>query len=708
MTHSPQEKKTESRRLPLPFINRELAWLSFNERVLQEAADETTPLIERLRFLGIYSNNRDEFYRVRVASVKRMLGLGKRAASLMGENPEALLESIQKIVIDQQKVFEEIYQKILMELTKNNIHIINETNLTIDQKTFVKSFFEEEVSSNLFPILIDDSTPFPYLKDNASYLFAKLISDKNERKIKYALIELPTKTNSRFVILPHKGEKQFVILLDDVVRFCANDIFAVLGYTVGESYNIKLTRDAELDIDNDINQSLIAKITKSLKKREKGRLVRLVVDGTTSKDMLNFLMRKLNLGKNDKPIPGGRYHNFKDFINFPHFGRKDLIYQYPPALRNPYIIDPHVSILKTIQARDLLLIYPYNTFDHIIALLREASVEPTVETIHITLYRVTSSSKIANALINAIKNGKKVFVIVELQARFDEENNIFWANKLRDEGAFVIFGKPDLKVHAKLFLIKANDKGKIIHYAHIGTGNFNEKTAKIYTDTSLLTCDQKITQEISKVIEYLSQNKITENYNTLGVSPFNMRKKFTNLIDNEIANAKAGKEAWIIIKLNHLVDQEMISKLYQASQAGVKIKLIVRGMCSLACGLPGISENIEGISVVDKYLEHIRLFIFANHKDNLYFISSGDWMTRNLDYRCEVAIPLYNKKIKSTLKSIIDIQLSDNTKARVLDAKLTNQYKIPKDDEKKVRSQEKIFQFLSDQNKLVLEKKVEN
>lgn len=697
-----KNKNTKGEKKQLPFINRELAWLSFNERVLQEAADDTTPLIERLRFLGIYSNNRDEFYRVRVASIRRMLGFGKQATPLMGEKPEKLLESIMQIVINQQKIFDDTYQKILKELTKNDIHIINEQVLDEEQQVFVKSVFDEEILSNLFPILIDENTSFPYLADNSSYLFAKLISQKNEKKVKFALIELPTKTNSRFVILPHKGNSQFVILLDDVIRFCANDIFTVLGYKVGESFNIKLTRDAELDIDNDLTQSLIAKIAKSLKKRERGKPVRLVVDGSISKDMLSFLMNKLKLGKNDQPIPGGRYHNFKDFINFPSFKRKDLIYNYPRALRNPYIFDPHVSILKTLRQRDLLLVYPYNTFDHIISLLREASVEPTVESIQITLYRISSASKIANALINAVKNGKKVTVVVELQARFDEENNIFWANKLREEGATIIFGVPKLKVHAKLFLITAIEKGKTIHYAHIGTGNFNEKTAKIYTDTSLLTCDKRITQEINRVFEFFTDNFIVGNYSNILVAPFNMRRKFSKLIDNEITNAKAGKEAWIIIKMNHLVDPDLITKLYKASQAGVKIKLIIRGICSVACGVPEISDNIEGISIVDKYLEHFRLFIFANNKDNLFFTSSGDWMTRNLDFRCEVAIPIYNEEIKTTLKDLVDIQFSGNVKARVLDATLSNKYKVRKEGETVVRSQEKVYQYLLTQKKKIL------
>lgn len=685
-----------------PIINRELAWLSFNERVLQEAADSSTPLIERLKFLGIYSNNLDEFYRVRVASVKRILGLGKEGKMHMGIMPEQLLEEISKTVISQHAIFEEIYQNILNALAQKNIQIINEQSLSKEQQEFVVKFFKEEVLSNLFPIITDYDSAFPYLNDNSSYLFAKLATENNLKKVKYALIELPTKTNSRFVVLPNQGVNQYIMMLDDVVRYCANDIFKVTGYFVSESYNIKLTRDAELQIDNDMTQSLITKIAKSLKKREKGKPVRLVVDSAISKDMLTFLMNKLKLGKRDQPIPGGRYHNFKDFINFPTLGTKELVYKYPKELSNPYVDDPHVSILKTIQQRDLLLVYPYNTYDHIISLLREASIEPSVQSIQITLYRVANASKIANALINSLKNGKKVTVIVELQARFDEENNIFWAHKLRDEGAQVIFGEPNLKIHAKLFLITAKEKGSIVQYAHVGTGNFNEKTAKIYTDISLLTCDKRITAEIEQVFEFLSNKHEKLSFTNLMVAPFDMRKKICNLLDKEIANAKNGKEAWVIIKINHLVDQEMISKLYKASQAGVKIKLIIRGMCSLACGVPGISENIEGVSIVDKYLEHIRLFIFANDNNPLHFISSGDWMTRNLDFRCEVAIPIYNEKIKATLKALVDIQLADNTKSRVLDAKLSNTYVKVVEGKKAVRSQEEIYQYLVQQRKIIL------
>ncbi len=678
----------------LPYINREIAWLSFNERVLQEAADKTVPLIERIKFLGIFSNNRDEFYRVRVAAVKRMLKLGKRAIPLIGAHPAELMDTILSKVIQQQQKFESIYIEIEKELEKNGIYIINEKELSVDQQRFVREYFEHEVLSALFPIMIDEKRPFPYLKDKSGYLFVKLRSILDKKKVTYSAIEVPTKVLPRFVVLPEKNKKRYIILLDDVIRFCADEIFTVFGYVVEEAYNIKLTRDAELDLDNDVSQTMVEKVSRGLKNRKKGLPVRLVFDGTMPKETQNFISRKINLTKKDAPIPGGRYHNFKDFINFPKLGRPDLRYDNPEPLRNKYLLDTYGSVLKTIRTRDLLLIYPYHTFDHIISLFREASLEPTVESIKITLYRMADSSKIANALINAIKNGKKVTVVVELQARFDEENNMYWATKFQEAGATVIFGVPNLKVHAKLFLITAREKGREIKYAHIGTGNFNEKTAKIYTDCSLLTADKRITNEVSSVFDFFADNYKTGKYQHLAVAPFSMRNTFVDLIKKEISNAKHGKSSGIILKLNNLVDRDMINLLYEASCAGVKIKLIIRGICSLVCGVKGVSENIEGVSIVDKYLEHSRIFVFNNAGEEKIFISSADWMSRNLDYRCEVAVPIYDAEVKATIKKIIEIQLSGNTKARMLDETLSNQYKKPVGKQKKIRAQDELHNYL--------------
>src|ERR1700751_3731995 len=678
----------------LPYVNREIAWLSFNERVLQEAADTNTPLLERIKFLAIFSNNRDEFYRVRVATVKRMVPLGKRAIPLIGALPSDLLDIILKRVLVQQNRFEGTYQQLLKELKQQKIFIINEKSLNTEQQKVVRSYFHEKVISNLFPILSDETKPFPSLRDKSSYLFIRLQS-KQTKMYSYVLVEVPTKSMSRFFVLPKEGDKSFIILLDDVIRFCADEIFSVLGLNALDAYNIKLTRDAELDIDNDVvSHSMVEKISKGLKQRKKGLPVRLVFDGALPDDMKNFLLKKINLTKKDAPIPGCRYHNFKDFIAFPDLGRKDLLNPKLKQIEHKLFSNYSASLLQAIRKEDVLLVYPYHTYDHSIAGLREASMSPGVEEIKITVYRLADSSKIANALINAVKNGKKVTVVVELQARFDEENNLYWANKLQEEGATIMYGLPNLKVHSKLFLITARENGKLVQYAHIGTGNFNEKTAKIYTDCSLLTSDKKTCVEVSRVFDFFSDNFKTGNYKHLAVSPFNMRRTFTQLINKEMANAQAKKSAYIILKMNNLIDRKMINHLYKASQAGVKITLIVRGICSLVCGVREISENITGVSIVDKFLEHMRIFVFANGGDEKYFISSADWMTRNLDHRCEVAVDVRDKNVQRTLKTILEIQLSGNTKARILDQHLTNTYKKPGAHERKVRAQDEVYNYL--------------
>ena len=678
----------------IPHINREISWLSFNDRVLQEAADPSTPLIERLKFLGIFSNNRDEFYRVRVATISRLTKLGKKAIAIYGDDPKELLHKLQRKVIEQQQHFEEIYQELLIELAKQNVFIINEKQLNKNQQQFVKDYFHNEVETNLFPIMVDENKPFPYMKDKSGYLFVRLISTLQKQKNKYALIEIPSKTTSRFVILPQEKNKKYIILLDDVIRFNLHEMFSVFGYINKETINIKLTRDAELDIDQDVSKSMLEKISKGVKDRKKGQPVRFVYDSTMSKEMLAFIMKKLGMDKKDNAIPGGRYHNFKDFIRFPNIGEKKLVYEQPTPLNHKYLNNINTSILNVIKQKDVLLHYPYHTYDHIITLLREASIDPTVESIKITLYRVADSSKIANALVNAIKNGKKVTVLVELQARFDEENNIYWANKLQEEGATVIYGVPGLKVHSKLFLITTRVNGREVKYAHIGTGNFNEKTARIYTDFSLLTSDKNIADEIASVFDFYTNNFKTGMYKNLAVAPFFMRQTFVNLIDKEIANAKAGKKAYMILKMNSLVDKDMIDKLYEASQAGVIITLIVRGICSLVTEVEGFSDNIKAYSIVDKYLEHARVFIFGNNGDEKIYITSADWMSRNLDSRSEVAVPILNAEVKKQIKDIIQIQLSGNTKVRILDRFQQNLYKKPKVGERKVRVQDEIYNYL--------------
>ncbi|MBX3163960.1 MAG: polyphosphate kinase 1 [Bacteroidetes bacterium] len=676
-----------------PYFNRELSWLAFNERVLQEAADKTTPLIERLKFLGIFSNNRDEFYRVRVATVKRLAKLGKRANELYGEDPKELLIHLQRKVIEQQNHFEEIYQELLAELAMKNVFILNEKQLTSTQRMYVAELFETELVSNLFPVMIDDNKPFPYMKDKSSYLYLKLEALAEKKKTKYALIEIPSKT-ARFVMLPSHGKKHYIMLIDDVIRSNAGGIFSVFGYKTVEAYNIKLTRDAELDMDNDVSKSMVEKISKSVKARSQGLPVRFVYDAAMPDDMLKYIMKKLGMDKKDNAIPGGRYHNFKDFIAFPHIGRHDLFYNHPMPLQHKLLYHNSETTLKVIRQKDILLHYPYHSYNHIINLLREASIDPTVESIKITLYRVADNSKIANALINAVKNGKKVLVLVELQARFDEENNIYWANQLQEEGARVIFGVPGLKVHSKLFVITARENGKEVNYAHIGTGNFNEKTSRTYTDFSLLTANKEIANDLNKVFEFYENNFKINSFKHLLVAPFYMRKQFIQLINKEIQHAKNKLPAAITLKMNSLVDKEMIAKLYEASRAGVHITLIIRGACSLVTEMPGWSENIKAYSLVDKYLEHARIFVFHNKGEEKIFISSADWMSRNLDQRSEVAVPIYDAELRKQLKDILNIQLSGNTKIRIIDQKQENKYKLPKAGEKTNRAQDEVYNYL--------------
>jgi polyphosphate kinase len=676
-------------------INRELSWLAFNERVLQEAEDETVPLIERLKFLGIYSNNRDEFFRVRVATLKRTVKHQKKAQGLMGEHPKRLLDKIQKIVIDQQTKFEHTYLTILSELEKHNVVILNERQLNTQQEHFVKEYFREKVMPSLFPIMLDNNSSFPYLKDRSGYLIIKLGKNNKSKKSKYALIEVPTDVLSRFVVLPKENEKHYIILLDDVIRVCLEDVFPNFEHDYIEAYNVKLTRDAEIDIDNDLSKSFVEKLSKGLKDRKKGQPVRLVYDSQIAPDMLAFIMKKIKLRKEDNPIPGGRYHNFKDFISFPNIGSPELSYNKIPALKHPDLVGQS-NLFKVIKKKDVLLTFPYQSFEHIVDLLREASIDPKVQSIKITLYRVAKNSNIVKALINAVKNGKQVTAVVELQARFDEEANIYWSNKLQEEGAKVIYGVPGLKVHSKMFLITRKEGKKIHHYAHIGTGNFNGDTAKIYTDHSLLTAKKSITDEVNDLFGFYEDNSKPGTYKHLLVSPFFMRKRLVQLINKEIRNAKDGKPAYIILKLNNLVDPDMIKKLYEASSHGVKIKLIIRGTCSLIAGVKGLSDNIEAISIIDKYLEHSRVFIFCNNENEKYFLSSADWMKRNLDHRSEVAVPVNDVKIQVQIKNILHTLWNDNTKARILGSKQDNEYRKT-DSIIRVRAQQDVFQILSRQ-----------
>jgi polyphosphate kinase len=657
----------------IPIVNREISWLAFNERVLQEADDETVPLLERLRFLGIYSSNRDEFFRVRVATLKRMVKGGKRAREIVGEDPAELLERIQRTVQRSSKRFDRLYAKLLRLLRKQQLYIVNERQISRAQGELVRKYFQETVLPTLSPILLAQAPSFPYLKDRAIYLACKLGRRVNKDKPRYALIEVPTEQLSRFLVLPQQGERKYVMLLDDVIRYCLHAIFIEQEYAAISAHTIKLTRDAELDIDNDIAKSFLEKISGSVKKRKRGEPVRFSYDSEIPDDLLQYICKHLKL-KADNLNPGARYHNFKDFIAFPDLGHAELRYPKREPLSHPRFSHGR-SMFDVIRERDVLLHYPYQSFHHIVDLLREASVDPKVESIRTTLYRVAKSSNVVNALITALRNGKKVKVVVELQARFDEENNIFWANRLQEEGAQVIFGVPGLKVHSKMFLIARKEGGKLVQYAHIGTGNFNENTATLYTDKTLLTVDPRITLDVEQVFGFYRDNLQHGHYEHLLVSPFNMRKRLLQLVDYEIKQAAAGRKASVFLKINNIIDREMIAKLYEASNAGVKIRMIVRGACAVVPGFRGYSENIEVISIVDRLLEHARVFVFHHGGDERFFISSADWMTRNLDHRSETASPIFDEAGKQELRELLELEWRDNQKARILDSKHENRYR---------------------------------
>ena len=674
------------------YINREISWLSFNARVLQEAADPTVPLIERLKFLGIYSSNLDEFFRVRVGTLKRLMNAHIKDDGVLGGSPKKILDALQRTVIVQRKQFDKVFTDLYDELEKKKIFIINEKHLSAEQTRFVDSYFENEVRLRLVPIMLNSGAEFPYLKNQVIYL-AIYMTEKNKlNHPNFALIEIPVDVLPRFIVLPKVDDRRYVIMLDDIIRHGLKEIFSIFDYDKFAAYTIKLTRDAELDIEDDITHSLLEKISKSVKKRFYGQPVRFVYDRKIPEDFLKFLLQRNKMTNFDNLIPGGRYHNARDFMNFPDIGLSSLKYKKRSVLPHRALHGQR-SLFETIQKKDILLHYPYQSFQSTIDLLREAAIDPKVLSIHMTLYRVAKNSNVVNALINAMRNGKTVTVLLELKARFDEEANIYWTQKLKAEGARLIAGIPGLKVHAKLCLILRKEEKKQRRYAIIGTGNFNEVTAKIYSDHSLFTAEKRITREVSKVFDFLGNNYKTYTYKHLVVSPFFMRKKFVKLIKNEMKNAAAGKESYIYIKLNSLVDQNMIDRLYEASRVGVKVKLLIRGICSLVSGIKKLSENIEVTSIVDKYLEHSRVFIFCNEGNEKYFISSADWMIRNLDNRVEVAVPIYDEDIQKELKLFIETQLKDNVKARIINREQDNSYRKA-NGLKKWRAQDEYYEVL--------------
>ncbi len=674
-------------------INREISWLHFNERVLQEAADPATPLINRMKFLGIYSNNLDEFFRVRVATVTRMIGMEKNVFHDKYLNPRKTLREINRITKDQQKEFQRIYNSVIHELAEKNIFVINDRELTADQSKFVEKYFREHVRPNLFPIILSNLKAAS-LHDHSLYLAVVLQVKGKPSLEKYALIEVPVNTLSRFLILPSENDQHFIILLDDVIRHCLNEIFSVFGFNSYKAYAVKFTRDAEMDIDNDVSKSFIELMTEGLKQREIAPPVRFVYDRHMPERLLKQLLAKLNISQGDTIASGGRYHNFKDFVKFPNIGSPVMEFNPLPPLEHPGLRVTK-SILAGIKEKDYLLHYPYQSFHYLIDLLREASLDPLVRGIKMTLYRVASNSNVVNALINAARNGKEVTVFLEVQARFDEEANIYWAGKMQQEGVRVIQSIPGYKVHAKLLLIRRREGIKNVYYAGVGTGNFNETTARVYTDVSIFTADKEIVADVNSVFHLFESIYNAPKFSKLIVAPFHMRNQFIKLLNNEIRNAKAGTDAWMILKVNNLTDIKIVKKLYEASIAGVKIKLIVRGICVLQPGVPKLSENIEAITIVGRFLEHSRIMVFANAGNELFYLSSADWMERNFDNRIEVACPIFDRDLQRELMTLLQIQLRDNTKARTISATHSNQY-VKGNPNLKINSQVETYKFFKD------------
>lgn len=674
------------------YEEKELSWLSFNERVLQEAMDKTVPLIERVRFLGIFSSNQDEFFKVRVSDVKRRILINE----VHGGDDEAkvLLRAIQQKVMALGEAFDNTYKELLIALARHNIFLVNEYQLSESIQQWLRVFFKEKVLRHIIPILLNkEVNPVKFLKDEYTYLAIEM--KKNGQVIQYALVEVPTDDLPRFFQLPPEGtrRKKQIIILDNVIRFCLDEIFkGFFDYDEIAAYAVKLTRDAEYDLSDQLDLSLVDKMSDGLKQRLTAMPVRFVYEREMPAAMISFLKLKLQISSYDAIMPGGRYHNFKDFIGFPNVGRDYLENPKLPAL-DCRDFDGFVNAFDAIAKQDILLYYPYHKFHHFTELVRQAAFDPAVSAIRINIYRVAKKSRIIHSLIDAANNGKKVTVVVELRARFDEAANIDWANILTDAGVKVVFGVPSLKIHSKLCLITRHEQGEAVRYAHIGTGNFNEKTAKIYTDFSLLTRHPDITAEVEGVFEYIEYPYRRYKFNHLLVSPINSRRQLYRLIDNELANAKAGQPSGITLKINNLVDRDLINRLYAAGQAGVPIQMIIRGMCALRPGVPGLSDNIRVISIIDRFLEHPRVMVFHNKGNPQLYISSADWMSRNIDGRIEVGTPIYDERLKQRILDILELQLSDTCKARVIDADQKNEY-VKRGNRRKVRSQVAIYDYL--------------
>ena len=679
------------------FIIRDLSWLSFNGRVLQEAEDTGNHLHDRLRFLGIFSNNLDEFFRVRVATLNKMVKLGGAAKMQLESNPDKILKQIQSTVVNQQSAFERIFKEIVDELAEQNIFLKTEKQLNKEQREFVTRYFDEKVHTRIVPLMVESIPTMPLLRDRSIYLACVLGHDTNPLMQRYALIEIPVGELSRFVLLPSKRGVHDIILLEDVIRFNLPYLFAPFGFNRFMGHTIKVTRDAELDMDSDLQSNVIDELEKGLKNRKKGKATRFVYDKQIDPNLLDWLVKRLSLSRKDNLIPGGRIHNFKDFMDFPKSVFSNLN-ERPRPFVHPLLQQP-CRILDVLSRTDVMLHLPYHSFDSVIDLLRESAIDPAVVSIKITLYRLASDSKVINALINAVRNGKQVVVVIELKARFDEEANLRWRRRLEEEGVTVKIGLPNMKVHAKICVIKRREFNQTRHFGFVSTGNLNESTARIYGDHCLLTSNSKILADVNKVFECLERESpnlvLLKSLKTLVASPVSTRKFFQTLIDKQVALAKKKRPASVIVKLNSLSDKPMIENLYNASKAGVQLELVIRGICCAITDQKSFKVRPRAISIVDQYLEHARVMIFGQGASRQVFISSADWMSRNLDNRVEISCPIENQIWQDELSHIMNIQLRENQKARILDSALSNQYVDKEDGDVECRSQILIYQYLA-------------
>jgi polyphosphate kinase len=678
-------------------INRDISWLAFNGRVLQEAADEENHIYDRLRFLGIFSNNLDEFFRVRVATLNRMTRTaGNKLKMHMEENPEKILSSIMSIVLTQQQQFEKIYRDLVVAMEGKKIHFKTDKQLSKEQKLFVENYFEERLHTRIVPLMIESIPSMPLLRDRSVYLACVLGHSQSAMMHRYALIEIPVGDLPRVVVLPSAKGTQDLILLDDIVRYNLPYLFAPFGFDKFMGHLIKVTRDAELDLDNDFHSNLIDDLEKGIKNRKKGKATRFVYDKQIDANLLEFMMKRLSLNKKDHMVPGGRIHNFKDFMDFPREVFTD-INPRPKPFVHPLLTQP-CRIMDVISKKDVMLHFPYHSFDSVIDLLREAAIDPAVVSVRVTLYRLAKDSRVINALVNAVRNGKQVSVVIELKARFDEEANLMWKKRLEEEGVKVYIGLPEMKIHAKICVIKRREFNRTTQFGFVSTGNLNESTAKVYADHCLLTSNRQIMADINRVFDCLERPipNLTglKSCKTLIPAPVSMRKFFQAQIQKQISLSKRKKKGSMVVKLNSLSDDELIQDIYDAAKAGVKSSFVIRGIFCGVMDQKTFKKQPQAISIVDQYLEHARVFIFGENEQMQVFISSADWMVRNLDHRVEVACPIIDKDIQTELSHIMNIQLKENEKARILDAALSNHYVVPGEDESWLRSQVAIHDYL--------------